>query len=97
MYDDASDARKRAAPAISCNSPHRPIGILATNAAYCAGSFSNGRFISVANGPGHRAFTVTPRPAHSNASVRVSPRRPAFDDAYGVRPAMPMADKIDPR
>ena len=36
--------------------------------------------MSVANGPGQIALTVTPRPAHSRASTRVSPTRPAFDD-----------------
>src|SRR6266550_5441380 len=86
-YDAASDARKTAAPVTSCNSPHRPIGILATNALYFSGSARSGLFISVANGPGQIAFTVTPRLAHSSASTRVRLSSPALADAYGARPA----------
>ena len=81
IYDDAGDARNNAAPTISCSSPHRPMGILATKSAYFLGSSSSGLFMSVANGPGHKALTVTPLVAHSNANTRVRPSNPALDDA----------------
>src|SRR5262245_31351619 len=80
-YAEASEARKTAAPAISCKSPQRPIGILETKSRYFAGSLSNCLFISVAKGPGQIAFTVTPLGAHSSASVRVKPKIAAFDEA----------------
>src|SRR6476646_9527969 len=81
VYDEASDARYTAAPAISCTSPQRPIGICATNCLYFSGSFISGRFISVPNTPGQIALTVTPVPAHSSASTRVIPSTPAFEEA----------------
>src|SRR5882672_12494033 len=81
MNAEASDARKIAAPAISCNSPQRPIGILETKSRYLAGSLSNCLFMSVAKGPGQIAFTVTPLVAHSSPSVRVKPIIAAFDEA----------------
>src|SRR5881409_3215241 len=77
---DASEARKTAAPAISRNSPHRPMGILSTNAWYFAGSLRSCLFISVANGPGQMALTVTPFAAHSNASTRVRLSSPALEE-----------------
>src|SRR4029079_10758641 len=77
--DEASEARKTTAPAISVSSPHRPIGIFATNAAYFSGSFISGRFISVPNGPGQIALTVTPCVAHSSASTRVRFAIAAFE------------------
>ena len=41
-------------------------------------------------------MTRTPRPAHSTASVRVSPTTPALLDAYGARHGMPtVAPTID--
>src|SRR4051812_43930093 len=95
-YDAASDARNTAAPATSCSSPQRPMGILATNALYFSGSASSGLFMSVANGPGQMAFTVTPLSAHSSASTRVRLSSPALADAYGARPARATTDMIEP-
>src|SRR5215213_718959 len=45
------------------------------------GSFISWRFMSVANGPGQIAFTVTPAAAHSSASTRVRPTTPALEEA----------------
>ena len=51
------------------------------NISSATGSFSNCLFMSVANGPGQIALQVTPVPAHSSASARVSPMTPSFDEA----------------
>src|SRR3954470_23583835 len=80
-YDDASEARNTTAPVNSSSSPHRPIGICATNSLYFTGSSRSERFMSVAKAPGQMAFAVTPVPAHSSASTRVRLMIPAFDEA----------------
>src|SRR6185437_8241721 len=97
MNADASEARNSAGPVISCSSPQRPMGILETKAAYCCGLLSRGLFMSVPKGPGQRALTVTPLVAHSRASTRVRPSNPVLEELYGVRPAIPMFERIDPR
>ena len=79
--DAASEARKSAAPVISCSSPQRPMGIFSTKALYFTGSFRSWRFISVAKGPGQIALTVTPEVAHSRASTRVRLMTPALAEA----------------
>lgn len=68
----AGEARNRIAALSSEISPQRPRGILDRNCSYFTGSSSSDRFISVANGPGQSAFTVTPVPAVSRDWVRMS-------------------------
>ena len=91
MNDDPDEARKttRATPARRVR-PSGPSECWRTNSWYFTGSFSSGRFISVPNGPGQIALTVTPVPAHSRASTRVSDVTPALADAYGARPGSAM-------
>ena len=94
--EDALEARNTVTPAISGNSPQRPIGILATKALNFSGSSISGLFISVPNGPGQMALTVTPRSAHSSARTRVRLAMPALEAASGARPGSPIDAENQP-
>ena len=76
--DEASEARNTAAPAISCSSPQRPIGI------FCDEGLVLGRIVQElavhlgGEGSGQMALTVTPlsRPLEGQDAREVDARRP---------------------
>jgi hypothetical protein len=70
--DEASLARKSAAPTISSGSAIRFCSVAPAAASRKPGTFSAPRIMSVMNGPGASAFTRTPSEAHSAAIVFVS-------------------------
>ena len=84
MNEESSQARNRAARAISSACPGRPIGMWTSRRAAHCGSAISSAMSGVSIGPGHKTLARIPRRAYSTANSRVMARTPPLLAVYAI-------------